>query len=289
MSPSQRRAAVAHLMKRFRVSERRACAVVGQHRSTNRYVVVPSDFEQRLVKAMRAEAEKHPRYGYRRVHALLMAQGWGVNVKRIERLWRAEGLRVPPRRAKDSGLRAQGSGEFSAQNLPSINPGHVWSYDLAAGRLVDGSSFRVLLALDEYTRVCVGAWAARSIGARDIEGCLAEAFTRHGTPALIRSDNGREFIAATLAEWLRDRGVEPIQVDKGSPQQNPYIERFVGSLRDEVLNAEHFEHLLEARVVISAWVTEYNTVRPHRSLGMQTPGGFAAYCAANPPLDGQCP
>ena len=289
MSPSQRRAAVAHLMKRFRVSERRACAVVGQHRSTNRYVVVPSDFEQRLVKAMRAEAEKHPRYGYRRVHALLMAQGWGVNVKRIERLWRAEGLRVPPRRAKDSGLRAQGSGEFSAQNLPSINPGHVWSYDFAAGRLVDGSSFRVLLALDEYTRVCVGAWAARSIGARDIEGCLAEAFTRHGTPALIRSDNGREFIAATLAEWLRDRGVEPIQVDKGSPQQNPYIERFVGSLRDEVLNAEHFEHLLEARVVISAWVTEYNTVRPHRSLGMQTPAAFAAYCAANPPLDGQCP
>lgn len=280
---------MVYLVGRFKVSERRACKVVGQHRSTNRYVAVPSDFEERLVKDMRRLAERHPRYGYRRVHALLVAEGWPVNVKRVERLWRSEGLRVPPRRAKESGLRAQGSGEFSAQNLPSVRPGHIWAYDFAAGRLADGSAFRVLVVLDEYTRVCVGAFVARSIGARDIETYLARAFEVHGEPVMIRSDNGREFIAATLAAWLGEHGVKPIQVDKGSPQQNPYIEWFVGSMRDEVLNREQFTHLLEASVVISAWVTEYNELRPHRSLAMQTPAAFAAYCAANPPLDGQCP
>ncbi len=289
MSPARRRAATAYLVRRYKISERRACKVVGQHRSTNRYIAVPPEFEQRLVKEMRVLAERHPRYGYRRIHALLVTAGWPVNVKRVERLWRAEGLRVPPRRSKESGLRAQGSGEFSAQSLPSIRPGHVWAYDFAAGRLADGSAYRVLLVIDEYTRLCVGAWVARSIGARDIEGFLEDAFDVHGPPSLVRSDNGREFIAATLASWLKDRGTTPVQVDKGSPQQNPFIERLVGSLRDEVLNREQFHSMLEARVVISAWREEYNQLRPHRSLGMQTPAAYAAYCAANPPLEGQCP
>lgn len=289
MSPARRRAATAYLVGKCQISERRACKLVGQHRSTNRYVAVPPEFEQRLVKEMRVLAERHPRYGYRRVHALLVAAGWGVNVKRVERLWRAEGLRVPPRRSRASGLRAQGSGEFSAQKLPSVRPGHVWAYDFAAGRLADGSAYRVLLVIDEYTRFCVGAWVARSIGARDVEGYLEAAFEVHGSPSMIRSDNGREFIAETLAVWLRARGTTPVQVDKGSPQQNPFIERLVGSLRDEVLDREQFHSLLAAGVVISHWREEYNQLRPHRSLGMKTPAAYAAYCAANPPLDGQCP
>jgi transposase InsO family protein len=252
---------------------------VGQHRSTQRYDPVPPDYELQLVKAMRQLAEDHPRYGYRRVHALLVYDGWEVNVKRVERLWRAEGLRVPPRRTKASGQRALGSDEFSAWKLPATHPLHVWSYDFVAIRTIAGSALRILNIVDEFTRACVGSFVARSIGARDVEGYLTRAFEKYGRPEIIRSDNGREFIASTLLDWLRDQGVTPVQVEKASPQQNCYVERFNGSMRDELLNGEHFRTLLEAQVVIGAWVVEYNYSRPHMSLGMRTPAAFAAYCS----------
>ena len=239
MSPSQRRAAVAFLVRKHRVSERRACRVLGQHRSTNRYQAVPGDFEARLIEAMKALAERLPRYGYRRIHALLVGEGWLVNVKRIERLWSLEGLRVPPRRL-DRGQKAFGTSEFSAWALPATARTHIWSYDFVSVRLLNGSGFRVLNVIDEYTREALGSRIAPSIGARDVSKHLANLFEQHGRPSMIRSDNGREFVAATVKDWLRAQGVEPVFIQKASPQQNCYVERFNRSMRDELLNGETF-------------------------------------------------
>jgi len=279
VSPSQRRAAVAFLVRKHRVSERRACRVVGQYRSTNRYVAVPADFEARLVAAMKDLAERFPRYGYRRVHALLVAEGWPVNVKRVERLWALEDLQVPRRRL-DRGQKAFGTSEFSAWALPALSPIHIWSYDFVSVRLVNGSGFRILNVVDEFTRVALGSRVAPSIGARDVTKHLGKLFEVHGQPAMIRSDNGREFVAETVKDWLRARGVEPVFIRKASPQQNCYVERFNGSMRDELLNGETFRTITEARVVIDAWIDQYNTFRPHRALGMKTPAAFAADTAA---------
>jgi putative transposase len=150
------------------------------------------------------------------------------------------------------------------------------------GRTRDGGSLRILNVVDEYTRVAVGCRVARSIGARDGIAELEQLFERHGRPQVLRSDNGREFIAASLGDWLAEQGVATAFIEKGSPQQNPFVERFNGTMRDEVLNGEEFESLLEARVVITNWVVEYNTTRPHRGLGMMTPSAFAASCNEGP-------
>lgn len=275
MSPSQRRAAIDYLVRRRGVSERRACRLVGQHRSTNRYRPVPSDFEARLVVAMKGFSERFPRFGYRRVHALLVREGWAVNVKRVERLWRAEGLRVPPRH-RPYGRKAFGVDENSAWVLPALHPTHIWSYDFVTVRTVHGVGVRVLNVVDEFTRVALGSRVGSSIGARDVVAHLEELFEQHGRPQMIRSDNGREFIAETVVMWLRDRGVEPVFIAKASPQQNCYVERFNGSMRDELLNGEHFRTVTEIRVVVNQWLEHYNNVRPHRALGMKSPAAFAA-------------
>ena len=258
MSPSQRRAAVAFLMRKRHVSERRACQVVGLHRSMNRYAAVPSDFEGRMVAAMKELADRFPRYGYRRIHALLVAEGWNVNVKRIERLWVLEGLQVPPRRLI-RGQKAFGTSEFSAWALPALRPTHIWSYDFVSVRLVNGAGFRVLNVVDEFTREALGSRVASSIGARDVAKHLAHLFEVHGRPEMIRSDNGREFVAETVKDWLRAQGVEPVFIAKASPQQNCYVERFNGTMRDEFLDRELFRTLTEARVVINGWLV--NTTR----------------------------
>jgi transposase InsO family protein len=274
---------VAHLQRRFNVSQRRACAVVGQHRSSQRYVPVPTDFEQQLVAAMRKVADRYPRFGYRRVHALLVADGWDVNVKRIERLWHVHGLRVPPARSKASGQKALGTDVHALWNLPSTRPGHVWTYDFMSVRTVNGTGLRILNVVDEFTRVCVGSHVAYSIGATEVRRALEPIFAAHGRPLLMRSDNGREFIAATLQAWLREQGVTPIFVAKASPQQNGFIERFNGSMRDELLNREVFRSLTEARVVVANWVWHYNNERPHSGLEMKTPAAYAAYIRQQPP------
>ena len=277
MSPSRRRAAVEFLKRKRGVSERRACKVVGQHRSTNRYAAVPGDYEQRLVEAIHKIAETHPRYGYRRVHALLVHDGWNVNVKRVERLWRREDLAVPPRR-KTHGQKAIGTDEFSAWALPALKPIHIWSYDFVSVRTLDGGPVRVLNVVDEFTRVALGSHVARSIGAAGVVKHLEKLFDLHGRPAMIRSDNGREFIAATVRDWLETQGVQAVFIAKASPQQNCYVERFNGSMRDELLNGESFRTVTETRVVIDSWLDQYNQIRPHRALGMKTPAAFAAYC-----------
>jgi transposase InsO family protein len=255
---------------------------VGQHRSTQRYRRLPAEYELRLVGRMNELAALYPRWGYRRVWALLREEGWRVNRKRIERLWRLEGHRVPPRRARASGKKALGAAEKAIWNLPAKRPNHVWSYDFMGTRTRDGQPIRILNVVDEYTRVALGCRVARSIGARDVISELEQLFERHGRPDVLRSDNGREFIAASLAEWLDRQGVRTAFIEKGSPQQNAFVERFNGTMRDELLNGEEFDNLLEARVVIQNWLVEYNTLRPHRGLRMLTPAAYAASIKEGP-------
>lgn len=208
--------------------------------------------------------------GYRRVWALLRSEGWEVNHKRVRRLWVLEGHKVPPAK-RSSGSKAKGSGSGSAWNLPAVRANDVWSYDFLEGKTASGGSFRVLNVVDEYTRRALGSHVARSIGSREVAAALERLFGCHGRPRLLRSDNGREFIAETLGEWLRGQGVEPVFIEYGSPWQNPFVERFNRTMRDEVLNGESFHNVTEARVVRTSWVHEYNTLRPHRGLGMKTP------------------
>ena len=163
-----------------------------------------------------------------------------------------------------------------------MRPNHIWSYDFMGARTRDGAPMRILNVVDEYTRVALGCRVARSIGARDVIAELEQLFDQHGKPQLLRSDNGREFIAATLGDWLAEHGVKTAFIEKGSPQQNAFVERFNGTMRDEVLNGEEFDNLLEARVVITNWLVEYNTLRPHRGLGMLTPAAYAASCNEGP-------
>jgi putative transposase len=262
------------LQRRFSVSQRRACRVVGQVRSTQRYAAVPSDFEDRLVKAMLGFAAAHPRWGYRKIHALLVDAGWPVNVKRIERLWRAQDLRVPPARRNRSGGKGPGQDANSAWARPALRPGHTWSYDFMSLRTEDGRPIRLLNVVDEYTRQAVGFEIARSIGARRVRTTLERLFAEHGAPELLRSDNGAEFISATLVAWLAEQGVTAVPVAKASPQQNCYVERFNGTIRAELTNGELFHSVLEARVVIGRFIDEYNHDRPHSSLGMRSPAAF---------------
>jgi putative transposase len=248
--------------------------VVGQGRSTQRYAIVPSDFTDRLVKEMHAHAEVHPRWGYRKIHQLLVDDGWPVNVKRIERLWRAEGLRVPPRRRNRPNGKGNGDASNSAWERPAVRPNHIWSYDFVSLRTVDGRPLRLLNVVDEHTRKGVGYDIARSIGARRVKTALERLFAESGKPELIRSDNGKEFTSTELISWLAEQGVTAVQVAKASPQQNCYVERFNGIMRDELLDGELFHSVIEGKVVIGRYYDEYNNVRPHRGLGMMTPAAF---------------
>jgi transposase InsO family protein len=256
--------------------------VVGQHRSTQRYRPAPAEFELRLVGRMNELAAAHPRWGYRTVWRLLRSEGWQVNRKRVERLWRLEGHRVPPRRGPQRGKKAQGTAERSIWNLPAAAPNHIWSYDFMSARTREGGPLRILNVVDEYTRLALGSRVAGSIGAREVVRHLEQLFAKHGKPQLLRSDNGREFIADSLGAWLAGEGVQTAFIEKGSPQQNAFVERFNGTMRDEVLNGEEFDSVLEARVVIGEWLVTYNTVRPHRGLGGLTPAAFAASCREGP-------
>ena len=275
VSPARRRAAVTYLVRRHAISERRACRLLGQHRSTQRYrALVPLE-EAALVRKMNAHAAKHPRWGYRAVWTLLRAQGWRVNRKRIERLWQLEGHRLPPARQKRSGKRAQGTGENSSRNRPATAVNHIWSYDFVSARTRRSGPIRILNVVDEFTRRSLGSCVSRSIGAAAVIRHLTRLFATHGAPTAIRSDNGREFIAQSVVSYLAERDVEAVFIEKASPQQNPFVERFNGTMRRDLLDVEEFDSILEARVLVDAWNQEYNTERPHRGLGLMTPLAFA--------------
>ena len=266
MSPSRRRQAVAFVQRRHRVSERRACTLVGQHRSTNRHQPDPGIFERRLIHRLHELAEAHPQEGYKTIWRRLRFEGWRVNHKRVWRLWRQEGLKQPERQA--SGKHAEGGAENAMWKRRAEHPDHIWAYDFMSGHTTDGRSFRILNVIDEYTRELVCCTVERSIGSTRVEQALTDAFgRRRRRPKILRSDNGREFIADNLTRWLDAQGVERAYIEKGRPNQNGIVERLNGLMRRHVLDVEDLNTLLEARVVISGWADEYNHERPHGALG----------------------
>ena len=238
-----------------------------------RLVAAAADDEQALTEDIIALAKQHGRYGYRRVTALLCHAGWTVNHKRVERIWRREGLKVPQKQPKRSRLWLN---DGSCIRLRPEYPGHVWSYDFVEGRTHDGRKFRILSVIDEASRECLALPVARRLRSEDVLAALAELFVTRGPPAHIRSDNGPEFIANAVQEWLAKIGVKTLYITPGSPWENGYCESFNGSMRDELLNGEIFYTLAEAQILIEAWRRHYNTVRPHSSLGYRPPAPEAA-------------
>ena len=254
------------------VAERRACRVLGQARSTQREEPRESEYEESLRLRVIELALQYGRYGYRRVTWLLRAEGWKVNHKRIERIWRQEGLKVPPRQPKRGRLWLS---DGSCIRLRPEHPNHVWSYDFVADRTHEGRAYRMLTVIDEYTRECLAIRVARRLRSHDVLDCLADLMIERGTPGHLRSDNGSEFTAKAVRGWLERVGVRTLFIEPGSPWENGYNESFNGKLRDELLNGEIFYTLAEARVLIERWRWEYNHVRPHSSLGYQPPAPAA--------------
>ena len=252
----------------FGVTERRACRVIGQHRSTQRRRLQLRSDEKRLTADIVRLASNYGRYGYRRITALLRQEGWTVNAKRVERIWRREGLKVPHIQPKRGRLWLN---DGSCIRLRPTHRGHVWSYDFVADRTHDGKAFRMLTVIDEFSRECLAIHVQRQIRSDDVLAVLAELFARHGPPEHIRSDNGGEFTATAVREWLGRIGVKTLYIEPGSPWENGYCESFNGKLRDELLNGEIFYTLKEAQILIENWRRHYNTVRPHSSLGYLPP------------------
>lgn len=222
---------------------------------------------------MKALAKRHPRYGYRRVHALLVREGWPVNRKRIQRLWRAEGLKVPRRQRK---RRRLGTSENGCVRKKAESRNQIWSYDFTMDQTADGKRLKLMPVVDEYTRECLAIEVERSMTADDVISTLRYLFQVHGEPEFIRSDNGPEFIARAVQQWLAASGVKTLYISPGSPWENAYVETFNGKLEDELLGREIFFTLPEARVLIEQYRVEYNHERPHSSLGYRTPAEFAA-------------
>jgi transposase InsO family protein len=229
-------------------------------------VIAPD--EPRLVKRIIELATLYGRYGYRRVTVLLQQDGWQVNHKRIERLWRQEGLKVPQRQPKRGRLWLN---DGSCVRLRPAYPDHVWSYDFVKTHTRDGRPLRLLTVIDEFTRECLAIVVARQLGSDQVMELLTRLFVERAVPKHLRSDNGGEFTAPAVRHWLGRLGVQPLYIEPGSPWENGYIESFNGKLRDELLNGEIFETLLEAQVVIEWWRREYNTLRPHSGLGYRPP------------------
>jgi len=254
--------------ERLGVSERRACKTLKQHRSVQRRLPRVSSDEAALTSAITELATKYGRYGYRRITALLRQAGWHVNSKRIERIWRQEGLKVPAQQPKRERLWL---GDGSCIRLRPERPNHVWAYDFVADRTAEGKAFRMLTVVDEYTRECLAIRVARKLDSRHVLETLAELFISRGPPEHIRSDNGPEFCAQAVKSWLTRLAVKTLFIEPGSPWENGYVESFNGKLRDELLNGERFTTLLEAKVLIADWRYHYNRVRPHSALGYRPP------------------
>ena len=250
------------------MAERHACQVLGQPRSTQRYQAYSRDDEEALTKAIVELARKYGRYGYRRITALLQAEGWRVNHKRVERIWRQEGLKVPKKQPKRRRLWLH---DGSCVRLRPQHRNHVWAYDFVAGRTHEGRPLRLLTIVDEDTRECLAIEVARSLRTDDVIFRLTELFIQHGQPDYLRSDNGPEFTATAIRQWLTRLGVGTLFIEPGSPWENGYNESFNGKLRDELLNGEIFYTVREAQVLIEGWRQVYNQIRPHSSLGYKPP------------------
>lgn len=252
------------VMRELKVSERRACKVIGQIRSTQRYEKLPDQKQETLQARVIELATEYGRYGYRQVTNLLNMEGWDVGKDRVYSIWRKEGLQVPQKQPKRSRLwLADGS---CIRHRPEY-PNHVWSYDFISEQTHTGQKIRILNIIDEYTKECIASHVAGRIRSQDVILVLADLFLQRGVPGFIRSDNGPEFVAKKLIKWMRGLKVQPLFIHPGSPWENGYCESFNGKMRYELLDGEIFYSLFEAKVVIEKWRYHYNTKRPHSSLG----------------------
>ena len=258
-----------------KISERRACRVLGQSRTTQRYQSQRPAADRKLLQAMRRIADRRPRFGSPRTHRLLQALGWRVNHKRVERIWQEENMQVPHKQHTRRRLPSGGS-ENSCVRKRTEHKDHVWSYDFVADRLENGRQIRMLVVMDEFTRECLAIEVSRSFTAKQVIEVLRYLFAVRGTPKFVRSDNGPEFVAKELRKWLDQADVKTLFITPGSPWENGYVESFNGKLRDELLNQELFLSLEEARWVVDRWRLDYNHHRPHSALDYQTPAAFAA-------------
>jgi transposase InsO family protein len=259
---------VQQAIEALHVSERRACRVIGQPRGTQRYRKRLLDDEILLTQRIIELATQYGRYGYRQVTALLKNEGWIVNHKRVERIWRKEGLKVPKKQPKRGRLWFN---DGSIVRLRASFPKHVWSYDFMEDRTHDGRRYRILNVIDEYTRECLAITVARRLNHKNVLNTLNRLFIRRGVPVHVRSDNGSEFTARKVREWMATLEIRPLFITPGSPWENGYVESFNGKMRNELLNGEIFYSLKEAQIIIEQWRKHYNTVRPHSALGYRPP------------------
>jgi transposase InsO family protein len=279
VTPDQQRAAADYLSERYGTSQRRICRVLGRSRTVLRYRRSHRADEPALNREIKRLARRHPRFGYRMIHALLLRQGWTINVKRVRRLWIELGLKRPVRLRKARKLGPKrGTSANSCVNQPARHKNDVWTCDFIHDRTADGRPLKWLTLVDEYTRECLVLHAANSITGADVRRVVARVIGRRGAPTRIRSDNGSEFICETLASWLPGVGTQSIPVAAGSPWENGYIESFHSRLRDEFLERVIFEDVADARAKAAWYRREYNAVRPHSSLDYATPKEFSAAC-----------
>ena len=255
-------------MLTLNISERRACRALGQHRSTQRKVPRGREDEEALRADIIELARQYGRYGYRKISALLRDAGWLVNDKRVERIWRQEGLKVPARQPKRGRLWLA---DGSCIRLRPEYRNHVWSYDFVEDRTHDGRKIRMLNVIDEFTHECLAIRVARKLKAVDVIDVLSDLFILRGVPGHIRSDNGPESVAKAVQVWIRAVGAKTAYIAPGSPWENGYVESFNARMRDELLNGELFYSLREAQIIIESWRIHYNTKRPHASLGYRPP------------------
>lgn len=268
------------MTERLEVSQRRACQVLSQPRGTQRYVPRRVDEDKALGAALKRLSRAHPRYGYRRIAALLRTEGGCVNRKRVYRLWRQEGLQVPGKSRKGKRL---GDSENGCLCRRAEHINHVWSYDFVADQTEDGRRLKLLVVLDEYTRESLTIEVQRQIKAPEVLATLEYLFAVRGAPQYLRSDNGPEFVAEAIQQWLQNSGVQTLYIAPGRPWENAYLESFNSRFRDELLNTESFGNLREAKVLVEDYRRRYNHHRPHSSLNYATPAAFAAACLASAP------
>jgi len=270
VNPRGRRGVVERLVTERGLSQRHACELVGIQRSSARYSPRGRSDEAETVALIREYAHEQPMYGYRIIAAMLKHDGYRINRKRVYRIWRQEGLQLPRRKAVKRRY-----GESTGTLRRASRPNEVWSYDFLEGRTERGGKLRMLTILDEYTRECLTIHVARSISSRQVIAVLEWLFVLRGAPGYLRSDNGPEFIAYALKEWLRDNHCNTLYIAPGSPWENPFIESFNGTFRGECLDRWVFANGHEAQMVIEQWRQEYNHRRPHSSLGYLPPAVFA--------------
>jgi putative transposase len=269
---------VKHVEKELDVSQRRACKVVEQPRSTQRYVEHGDRGDREIVRRLQELSRQHPRYGYRFMTALLKREGLKINRKRVQRLWRETGLKVPARTMKKRRL---GGSENACFRRRAERPNHVWSYDFVMDQTSDGRRLKILVVVDEYTRECLALEVERCMEAVDVIEVLRKIIAMRGAPENIRSDNGGEFIAEAVREYLERSGAQTLYIEPGAPWENAYSETFNSRFGDEVLKREVFDTLLEAKVLVKNYRREYNDERPHSALNYATPAEFAAQCSVS--------